>query len=173
MVQSALNAGKQLFAADRLFDEVEGASLHGLNRYWHVAVAGHHDGRQSIVYVGQPLVILLKDCFQFLGRYAVASITNLDGEAAFVSPATEQDLATPGVFQGIRKQVPDHLLQQSRIAAYRKAAENHTQSKTLCLRVGGELILHAREQIVDRELNDFGANGAGLDLVYVEITRAA
>ena len=89
-------------------------------------------------------------------------------EAASAPPAAEQDLAAPGVFQGIRKQVADHLLQQSRIAAYRKAAGNHAQSKTFCLRVVGEFVLHALEQIVDRELDHFGANGARLDLVYVE-----
>ena len=114
------------------------------------------------------LVILLEDRLQLPGRDAIAGIADLDGEAASAPPAAEQDLAALGVFQGVRKQVADHLLQQSRIAAYRKAAGDHAQSKTFCLRVVGELVLHAREQIVDRELDHFGANGAGLDLVYVE-----
>ena len=47
LFQSALDAGKQFVAADRLLDEVRSARLHRLNRHRHVAVAGDHDGRQT------------------------------------------------------------------------------------------------------------------------------
>ena len=73
-----------------------------------------------------------------------------------------------GVFQCVRKQVADHLLEQTRIAVYRKAARDHAQVEPLRLRVIGELIPQPVEQIVDREIDHFGADGAGLDLVYVE-----
>ena len=41
----------------------------------------------------------------------------------------EQHLAVLGVFQGVRKQVADHLLEQARIAVDRQAARDHTQDQ--------------------------------------------
>ena len=71
-------------------------------------------------------------------------------------------------FNAFDKQVADHLLEQTRIAVYRKAARDHAQGKPLCLRVIGELIPQPVKQIVDRETDHFGVDGAGLDLVDVE-----
>ena len=53
-VESAFDRGEQFIAADRLLDEVRSACLHGLNRDRHVAVAGDHDGRQSMARIPQP-----------------------------------------------------------------------------------------------------------------------
>ena len=51
LFKSALDAGEQFAAADRLLDEVRSAGLHGLHRHRHVAVAGDHDGRQPMARV--------------------------------------------------------------------------------------------------------------------------
>ena len=82
--------------------------------------------------------------------------------------AAEQHLAVLGVFQCVRKQVADHLLEQTRIAVDRKAARDHAQGKPLCLRMIGEFVPQPLKQIVDREIDYFGVDGAGLDLVDVE-----
>src|ERR1700744_682824 len=42
------------------------------------------------------------------------------------------------------------------------------QPKPLCLRVIGELVPQPFKQIVDWEVDYFGADSAGLDLVYIE-----
>ena len=55
LFERALDAGEQFVAADRLFDEVRSAGLHGLNRHRHVAVAGDHDGRQPMARIVEPL----------------------------------------------------------------------------------------------------------------------
>ena len=55
LFESALDAGEQFAAADRLLDEVRSARLHGLDRHRHVAVAGDHDGRQPMARIGEPL----------------------------------------------------------------------------------------------------------------------
>ena len=55
LFQSAIDAGEQFVAADRLLDEVRSARLHGLDRHRHVAVAGDHDGRQPMARIAEPL----------------------------------------------------------------------------------------------------------------------
>ena len=74
---------------------------------------------------------------------------------SLVPAATEQHLAALGVFQRVRQQVADHLLEQARIAADRQAARHDAQGKPLCLRVIGELVPQPVEQIVDRETRPF------------------
>jgi hypothetical protein len=51
LFESALDAGEQCPATDWLLDEVRSARLHGLNRHWHVAIAGDHDGRQPMARI--------------------------------------------------------------------------------------------------------------------------
>ena len=48
LFRSAIDAGKQFSAADRLLDEVGRASLPGFHRDRDVAVAGDHDGGQAV-----------------------------------------------------------------------------------------------------------------------------
>jgi len=47
MFNSILDAGQEFITPNRFFDEVQSASLHGLNSHWHVTTAGDHDFRQS------------------------------------------------------------------------------------------------------------------------------
>ena len=46
--ESPLDACDEFLAADRLFDEIQRARFHGLNRHGHVGVAGDHDRRQAM-----------------------------------------------------------------------------------------------------------------------------
>ena len=114
------------------------------------------------------LVILLEDRLKFRLGNADAGVPYLDAEPTFAPTAAEQHLAPRGVFHCVGEQVADHLLQQSWIAAYRKAARDHTQDKSLGLSVIGEFIPQPFQQITDREFDHLGMDGAGLDLVYVE-----
>ena len=86
------------------------------------------------------LMVFLEDRLKFLVGNADPGVPDLDAQHSPAPAATEQHLAAPGVFQCVRKQVADHLLQQARIAVDRKAARDHAQGKPLCLRVIGELI---------------------------------
>ena len=49
--ESPLDARDEFLAADRLFDEIQRARFHGLNRHRHVGVAGDHDRRQAMALV--------------------------------------------------------------------------------------------------------------------------
>ena len=79
------------------------------------------------------LMVLLEDRLKFLVGDADSGVPDLDAQHSLAPTATEQHLAAPGVFQGVRKQVADHLLEQTRIAVYRKAARDHAQGKPLVL----------------------------------------
>ena len=54
--------------------------------------------------------------------------------------ATEQHLAAPGIFQCVREQVADHLLEQTRIAVDREAASGRRADEALAPGVIGELV---------------------------------
>src|SRR5580704_5442655 len=114
------------------------------------------------------LMVLLENRLKLLVGDADSRVPDLDAQHSLPSTATEEHLAAPGVFQGVRQQVTEHLLEQPRIAVDRKAAGDHTQGKLLRLRVISELIPQTVEQIIDRKADLFGADSAGLDLVYVE-----
>src|SRR5271163_4455029 len=94
-----------------------------------------------------------------------SGVPDLDHQHSVSATAPEQHCAALGVFQCIRKQISDHLLEQTRIAADRQAARDYAQDQSPCLRVIGELIHQSLEQIVDREIDHLGAHHAGLDLV--------
>ena len=99
---------------------------------------------------------------------ADAGVPDLDADRAVAPAAAEQHLAALGVFQRVRQQVADHLLEQARIAVDVQAARNDPQRQPLRLGVIGELVAQPVEQVVDREAHRLGLDGAGLDLVDVE-----
>ena len=65
------------------------------------------------------LMVFVEDRLKFFVGDADAGIPNLDAQHVFAAAATEQYLSARGVFQRIRKQVADHLLEQTRIAVDR------------------------------------------------------
>ena len=48
LLERAFDAVQQVMSADRLGDEIGSAPFHGLNRYLYVAIARHHDCRESV-----------------------------------------------------------------------------------------------------------------------------
>jgi len=101
-------------------------------------------------------------------RKANSGVPDFNAQCLPVSPAAQQDFAGPGVFQGVRDEVADHLFEQTRIAANRNVARDHPQGKIMRLRLIGELILQTNEQIVERKVDLFDLDSSGLDLVDVE-----
>src|SRR5487761_1114693 len=101
---------------------------------------------------------------------ADAGVPDLDMQLAAASPATEQNLALIGVFERIRYQVPDYLLEQGRIASDAALTRNHPKAKSLILVLGliRKLALEALEQGADREIRRCWLDDSGLKLVYVE-----
>src|SRR5665213_2192303 len=73
------------------------------------------------------LMVFLEDRLKFLVGDADSGVPDLDAQHSFAPTATEQHLAALGVFQRVGEQVAGHLLEQTRIAAYRKAARDHAQ----------------------------------------------
>jgi hypothetical protein len=86
------------------------------------------------------LMVFLENRLKFRIGDAHPGVPDLDAQHSFAPTATEQHFAVLGIFQGVRKQVADHLLEQTRIAAYRKAARDYMQFKPLCLGVIAKLI---------------------------------
>ena len=79
------------------------------------------------------LMVLLEDRLKFLVGNADPGVPDLDAQHSLAPAATQQHLAALGVFQGIRQQVADHLLEQTRIAVDRKAARRPRARQALAL----------------------------------------
>ena len=114
------------------------------------------------------LMVFLEDRLQLGGRNADSGVPDLDAQLSPAAPASDQHFAALGVFEGVRKQVADHLLEQARIGANELRAGQDAQREARRLRVVGQLLPEAVEQIIHRDVGDFGLNGAHLDLIDVE-----
>ena len=64
-----------------------------------------------------------------------------------LAPAPDEDFPVWGIFHGVRNQVADHLLEQTRIASDGQRAGHHPQRQTGRLRVVRQLVPQAVEQI--------------------------
>ena len=87
------------------------------------------------------LAVLLEDRLKLAFRDADPGIPYLYDDASLAAAAAKQHLALPGIFEGVRKQVADYLLQQVPVAPDRGAAPNHAQIDPLGLRMIGEFAL--------------------------------
>src|SRR3954452_13538070 len=114
------------------------------------------------------LMILLEDRLKLPFGNTDPRIPDLDAEILSTTAAAKQHLAVRGIFQRVRKQVADHLLQQARVAVYHDTALNHAQFKSVGLRVIGEFILQPVQQITDRKADDLRTDNARIDLVHIE-----
>src|ERR1700729_1910809 len=54
-VESSLDTREEFLAADRLFDEIQRARFHRLDRHRYVSVAGDHDRRQMMTLIPELL----------------------------------------------------------------------------------------------------------------------
>ncbi len=64
------------------------------------------------------LMIFVEDGAKLALGNSDSGVPDLDAQHSLPPTATEQYFAISGVFQGVRQQVADHLLEQRRIAAY-------------------------------------------------------
>src|ERR1700733_401470 len=93
------------------------------------------------------LMILLEDNPKRLFGDANSGVPDFDAQHASVPAAAYQLLSTFGVFQRVRNQIADHLLQQPGIAANRQAALDDSEGKPLRLRVIDELVPQLIQQM--------------------------
>ena len=63
------------------------------------------------------LMVFLEDRLQLRRGDADSGVPDLDAQLSAAATAADQHFAALGVFQRVRKQVADHLLEQTRIAA--------------------------------------------------------
>src|SRR5664280_808519 len=112
-------------------------------------------------------MVFLEDHLQLGRRDADSGVPDLDAQLSATATTTDQNLAALRVFEGVRKQVADHLLEQARIAANELRARQYAQGEARRLRVIGQLVPEAIEQLIHRDVRCFGLNGADLDLIDV------
>ena len=114
------------------------------------------------------LMVFFEDRLQLRLGDADPGVPDLDAQFSLAATAPDEHLAALGVFQGVRKQVADHLLEQTRIASNGQCAGHHAQREARRLRVIGQFVPEAVEQLVHGEVGCFGLNGAHFDLIDVE-----
>src|SRR5688572_14828406 len=95
------------------------------------------------------LMVLFENRLQVLIGNTDAGVPDLDAKRAPATAAAEQHLAVFGVFQCVREQIADHLLQKARVAADRYAATDHPECKASRPSVIAELVLKPFEEVVD------------------------
>ena len=114
------------------------------------------------------LMKLLEDRLKLLFGDADPGVPDLDAQHVAAPPAAEQDFALIGVFHGVREQIADHLLEQTRIAAHAEAARNNAPAEAMRRRVKAELRPQLLDHGIDREIDHLSADDPGLELVDVE-----
>ena len=82
--------------------------------------------------------------------------------------APDQHLAAMSIFERVRDQIADHLLEQTPIALNGQRAGDHAQREAGRLRMIGQFIPQAIKQFIHADRDDFGLNGAHFNLVDVE-----
>jgi hypothetical protein len=73
-----------------------------------------------------------------------------------------------GIFQRVRNQVADHLLEEATIASNGQCAGNHPQREARRLRVVCQLVPEVIKQLVHREVGFFRLYGSRFNLVDVQ-----
>ena len=99
---------------------------------------------------------------------AYPCVPHLDAQLVAAPAAAEQDLASFGIFYGVRQQVAERLLEQTRIAAHVQAARDRAPTELLRRSVVGELGSEAIEHGADLKLDDVRTDDPSLELIDVE-----
>ncbi|HWW52044.1 MAG TPA: hypothetical protein VN044_09960, partial [Verrucomicrobiae bacterium] len=102
------------------------------------------------------LVELFEDRLNLLFGDADTGVPHLDAQFVAPAPAAEQDLASLSILDGIRKQITDHLLEQSAIARDSQTAGNHSPVEAARFRVIGKIGLQLLEHIVHSKIDPLG-----------------
>ncbi len=114
------------------------------------------------------LVIFVEDQLEIMIGDADAGVPDLDPEYLPMPATSEQHLPTLGVFQGVRQQITDHLLEQARIAIDRETARYDVEDKVPGCGVITELIAQPLQQAGKREADELGMDRPGFELVDIE-----
>ena len=102
------------------------------------------------------LMVFFEDRLQFRLRDADPGVPDLDAQFALASAAPDEHPAALGIFQRVRDQIADHLLEQTPIAPNGEAARDHAQREAGRLRVISQFFPQTVEQLIHREVDDFG-----------------
>ena len=114
------------------------------------------------------LMVFLEDRLEFGRRDAQPRVPDLDPQFSRTAAAADQHAAALSVFEGVREQIADHLLEQTRIAPDGKSARHHVQRQTRRLRMIGQFAPEAVEYIAHGELGGFDLDRPDFDLIDVE-----
>src|SRR5580704_2826618 len=102
------------------------------------------------------LMVFFEDRLQLRLRDADPGIPNLDAQFALASPAPEEHTAALGIFQRVRDQIADHLLEQTPIAPNRQCAGDNAERQPGRLRVISQFFLGPSKNSIH---GDFGVSG--------------
>ncbi len=133
-----------------------------------------HDGKTqaetAVALAGWVVELMefLEDRLQLSRGNAYAGVPHLDAQLVAASAAAEQDLAPFGIFYGVRQQVAERLLEQTRIAAHVQAARDHAPTELLRRSMVGELGSEAIEHGADLKLDDVRTDDPRLELIDIE-----
>ncbi len=95
-------------------------------------------------------------------------INNLDAEAVGVALGTEGDAARAGVFDRVRYEVAQDLLDEGGIAVNALGAASDLQPQSLAGGNTHELVLDLVEELFDRKIGPLRFDGARFELADVE-----
>jgi hypothetical protein len=126
---------------------------------------------QATVQLTVGIIDLMKfpeDLAKLFRRDAEARVPDLDPQLVSAPPTAEQDPAFLRVLHRIREQVTNHLLEETRIAADRQQARKHAPIELTGRRKISVFGPQPLEEVVDREIDDRGADHSRLELVDVE-----
>src|SRR6202035_2478453 len=114
------------------------------------------------------LMEFLEDRLQLSRGNAYPGVPHLDAQLVAAPAAAEQDLAPLGIFDRVRKQVAERLLEQARIAAHVQATRDRAPTELLRRRVVAELGSEAIEQGANLKLDYVRTDDPRLELIDVE-----
>ena len=114
------------------------------------------------------LMILVEHCLQLGRGDADAGVPDLDQQRGALPAAAQQHPAAFGILDRVRQQVAQHLLQQPRVGADRRAARHDAQREALRPGMESELAVQPVQQRPDAALHHLGLHDASLDLVQVQ-----
>ena len=89
------------------------------------------------------LMVFFKDVLKLPLRNSNTGIPHLDTHTAVATTASDQNPPALGIFEGVRYEISDHLLEQARIAANREHARHHLQANSLRLGLVSQICRNA------------------------------
>ena len=114
------------------------------------------------------LIIFLENRFEFRLSNAQSRVPDFNPHPSRKATAAYQNPAVMSVFQGVREEIADHLLQEARIAPNVQPAARHAESEAGRLGMIRQLVPQSVQNIVHGEVGDIRLDGAHFDLIDIE-----